>query len=276
LAPAIIFVGMKKMRWLLLAPGVFFASCNNDDGSTVTPSQAEEIKYAPLMTYSIVNTLPHDTSSYTQGLLFYNGELLEGTGNYGKSKLKVVDIKTGKPKKEIAIDAKQFGEGITVLKDTLYQLTWQEKVVHVYDARSLKKIKEFQINTEGWGITHDSTNLIVTDGSNNLYYYDPSTFRLLRTQGVMEFGRRVDSLNELEFINGFIYANQYQTNIIYKIDPATGNVVSKLNLDEIASRVKQMAPYVDVLNGIAYNPSTNKVYITGKNWPSLFEIQFEH
>lgn len=228
------------------------------------------------LSYTVTSTFPHDTSSYTQGLEFYNGQLFESTGNYGHSKLLKVDIKTGKALQQIAIDSIYFGEGMTVLNDTIYQLTWREKVVFVYAAKDFKKIKEFPLSTEGWGLTNDGKNLIVTDGSNNLYFYEPSTFRLLRTQSVTEDGMPSVNLNELEYINGFIYANQYQYPYIFKIDPNSGQILAKLDLSDLANRIKAKYPKADVLNGIAYHPGLKKIYVTGKLWPELFEIDFVH
>jgi glutamine cyclotransferase len=229
-----------------------------------------------MISYSVVNTLPHDTSSFTQGLEFYNGTLIESTGNWGKSKLIQHDFSNGKILKQLSLDPKFFGEGVTVLNDTIYQLTYKEKVVLVYSAKDFKKIREIPFNSEGWGITNDGKNLIITNGSNNLFFYEPGTFRLLRTQGITENGTPVVNLNELEYINGFIYANQWQYNYIVKIDPATGLVVGKIDLSEVVSRVKAKDSHADVLNGIAYNPATDKIYITGKLWPEIYEIQFTH
>jgi glutamine cyclotransferase len=265
---------MKKFWLLLIAPCLLFIfSCNNSDTTSV--SEPGNDNTTPNITYSIAATYPHDTSSFTEGLEFYKGKLLESTGNTGKSKLLEIDLKTGKPAKAISLDNKFFGEGITVLNDTIYQLTWREHIVNVYTVNDFKKIKEFPLNTEGWGLTNDGKNLIASDGSANLYFYDPSTFRLLRTQGVTENGGPAVNINELEYVNGFIYANQWQYNYIIKIDPNSGQVVSKLDLSELVNRVKAQAPYALELNGIAYNPETKKFYVTGKYWPQIFELQFQ-
>ncbi len=245
-------------------------ACNNQP----TADDEEETSTVPILTHNIVGTYPHDTSSYTQGLTFWKGQFLEGTGLEKKSKLMQVDLTTGKAVRQINLPPNVFGEGITVLNDTLYQLTWQNHIVYVYSANDFKKIKEIPLNTEGWGITNDGKNLIVTDGSSNLYFYEPSTFRLLRTQSVTEDGTPVPNLNELEYINGFIYANQYEYNYILKIDPASGQVVAKMDLTDLANRALAKNPGANVLNGIAYNPDTKKVYVTGKLWPELYEIQF--
>lgn len=268
---------MKTFRWLLIAGVLVQSGCGGSEPSNDAP---DETPRTPSITYSIVASYPHDTSSFTQGLAFYDGKLLEGTGNYERSKLLEIDLATGRPVREIKLDARQFGEGITILNDTVYQLTWQEHVVNVYSAKDFRKIKEFKLNTEGWGITHDSSSLIVTDGSSNLYYYDPATFRLQKVQAVLENGSPAVNLNEIEYINGFVYANQWQYNYILKIDPGTGQVVGKLDLTQEVNRMKTRVPDMDgkgaYLNGIAFNPKTNKIYITGKYWPELLEIQFEH
>ena len=269
---------MRTAWALIIGLSIAWMGCSGSDNGSETGSGSEgqtTSSVAPL-TYSIVAAYPHDTASFTQGLTFYNGQLLEGTGLNGKSNLLQVELASGKGLKKVALDSALFGEGITVLNDTLYQLTWQNKVVLVYSAKDFKKIKEFPINTEGWGITTDGHSLIVSDGSSNLYFYDPSSFRLLKTQGVTEDGAPVVNLNELEYINGYVYANQWQYNDIVKIDPNSGQVVGKLDLSEVIQRVKQKDPQADFLNGIAYNAQTKKIYVTGKLWPQLYEIQFQH
>lgn len=255
------------------------AACNSNADQTNSPaSPASSVQN---ITYSISGTYPHDTSSFTQGLVFYKGQLFEGTGNLGKSKLMQVALQTGKADVTKDLPANLFGEGVTVLNDTVYQLTWQNKVVLAYAVKDLKKVREFSIATEGWGITNDGKNLIVSDGSSNLYYYEPGTFRLLRTQSVTMDETPMSNLNELEFINGAVYANQWQTPYILKIEPASGVVQARLDFSDLVSRVQAKIPGHDTgteatLNGIAYNDSTNKIYITGKYWPELYEVQFEH
>ena len=262
---------LMKRSWLLfLAPCLLYiSSCNNTDSNSGTDTN----NTTPIISYTIAATYPHDTSFFTEGLEFYKGKLIESTGNKGKSKLVETDLQSGKPSKVISLDNKFFGEGITVVNDTVYQLTWQEHIVNVYTASDFQKVKEFPLNTDGWGLTNDGKNLIASDGSSNLYFYEPSTFRLLRTQGVTENGGPAVNINELEYINGFIYANQWQYNYIIKIDPNSGQVKGKIDLTELVNRVKIQAPYSQELNGIAYNPQTKKLYVTGKYWPQIFEIQ---
>jgi glutamine cyclotransferase len=262
---------MKRSYWFL--PGVlsiFFIGCNGPD---VTPP-AE--KSTPFLSYNIISSQPHDTSFFTEGLEFYNNTLLESTGNYGHSKLVQTDPSSGKVLKQVNLDPKFFGEGITVLHDTIYQLTWKERVIQVYTAKDFKKIKELPVNYDGWGLTNDGKNLIASDGSSNLYFYEPGSFRLLKVQGVTENGANVVNINELEYINGFVWANQWNYNYLLKIDPSNGEVVAKIDLSGLVDRVKAKDPHADVLNGISYNPVTKKIYVTGKYWPELLEVQFDH
>jgi glutamine cyclotransferase len=250
-----------------------FIGCNNNDDNGETPPVENQVA---AINYTLTQVLPHDTSSFTQGLEFYKGFLFEGTGNYGGSRLKKIDFKTGKVVKEISIDSTQFGEGITIFNDTIYQLTWREKVVNLYSVADLKKIGQRSINTEGWGLTNDGKNLIVTDGSNNLYFYQPGSFRLMTVVQVMENETPTVNLNELEYINGFVYANQWQYNYILKIDPSSGKVVGKMDLSKLAETAHAKNPNEQFLNGIAHNKETDKIYVTGKYWPELYEISFPH
>lgn len=252
---------------------LMLASCKEGDkpGSVKTDTPPSAIR---AISYSVVNTYPHDTSSFTQGLLVYKGKMYEGTGNYGSSRLLQTEITTGKINKAVSLTDKFFGEGICVLRDTLYQLTWQEKTVFVYSLPDLKKIAEYPLSTQGWGITTDGKELIVSDGSSNLYYYSSKGFELLRTQSITENGNLSFNLNELEYINGFIYANQWQAPYILKIDPASGTVAGKIDLNDLWKRVKMIDKDADVPNGIAYDDATGKIYITGKKWPELYEVKF--
>ncbi len=200
--------------------------------------------------------------------------MYESTGLEKKSKLIQVDIKTGKPVRFINLDTNYFGEGIAIVNDTLYQLTYQTKVGFMYTLKDFKKIKEFTIKTEGWGMTTNGREIIASDGSSYLYYYEPTTFRLLKKQEITEAGSLSFNLNELEYIDGYIYANQWQQPYILKIDPATGQIVAKADFSAITNRIKAKYPSAEVMNGIAYDSSTKKTYITGKNWPELYEVQF--
>lgn len=270
-----------KFITLALSTSLLFA-CNNDENTsdikeaTVIDNNSAEntpnSKYN--LSYTLKKVFPHDTSSYTQGLLIHKGDLYEGTGLTGHSKLLKVDLNTGKALKVHNIAKDLFGEGIAILNDTIYQLTWQNHKVLVYTLADFKLVKEFKINTEGWGITTDGEKLIVSDGTSNLYYYNPSDFSLIKQVNISEMGGPAPYLNELEYINGYVYANQYTTPYIFKIDLNAGKVVGKMDIVDLWKRVKNLAPNVDVPNGIAYDADADKVYITGKQWPELYEIEF--
>lgn len=261
---------MKKYLAFVLFP-VLFLACNSSDSSNEPSATAPQGPKS--IGYSIVRTYPHDTSSFTQGLILYKGDLYEGTGEYGRSHLLKVNLENGSIEKKVKLEDRFFGEGITILHDTIYQLTWKEKTVFVYSLHDLKKIREFRIDTDGWGITHNGQELIVSDGTSNLYYYRPYDFQLLRTQTITEGGNLSYNLNELEYIDGYVYANQWQAPYIFKIDPASGAIVGKIDLTSVWNRVKAKDPQVDVPNGIAFDTASNKIYITGKRWPELYEIE---
>ena len=262
---------------ILLFPLAMISCKNNDSNGTTTPDgQVSKPQEQPaILSYSIISpAYPHDTSSFTQGLAFYKGELYEGTGLPGKSKLMKVNLSSGKAEKSLKLEDKYFGEGITILNDTIYQLTWKNNVVFVYTVKDFKKVKQFTINTEGWGITHDGKNLIVSSGGNNLDYYDPSTFTKIKSVAVTQAGADAYNLNELEYIDGYIYANQWMASYIFKINPVDGKIIATANLAKEEDAVKAIYTGSEVLNGIAYDETTKKIYITGKYWPALYEIQF--
>ena len=252
-------------------------SCKpKDPVTTIEPPIENQTPPPPVLGHTIIQVYPHDTSFYTQGLTFYKGELYEGTGDpgyVGRSRLMKIDLKTGNALKKISLSDKYFGEGITILRDTLYQLTWQQNVVFVYTLKDFQKINEYRIDTEGWGITNDGQRLIVSTGSGVLYFYDPSTFRLLSKSSIMEGNNQTFNLNELEYIDGFVYANQYQYPYILKIDPQAARVVAKYDVTDMWKRVQAIDPTVDVPNGIAYDSTTKKIFVTGKYWPEMYEIQ---
>lgn len=260
---------MKNILYLVLIVSLF--SC---DSKNPNPTNTPDPNATKMFSYQVISEYPHDTASYTQGLVVYKGAMYEGTGNYNFSKLRKVDITTGKSLQEIKLDTKYFGEGLTILHDTIYQLTWKEKKAFAYTLKDFKKVKEFDVNIEGWGLTTDGKDLIASNGGSDLYYYDPHTFKLLKTQTVTENGTPSHDINEMEYINGFIYANQYQQGYILKIDPATGVIVAKADITLLWNQAKSANPNADVPNGIAYDDSTKKVYITGKWWPKLYEVSF--
>jgi glutaminyl-peptide cyclotransferase len=255
---------------------IFTMSCNNsnEEGNNAAPQRLA----IPIKTWDIISAIRHDTSYFTQGYEFYNGTLLIGTGNYGQSRLLKVEPSSGKIIQQVKLNDKQFGEGLTVLNDTIYQLTWKEHIVHIYNAKDLKKIREAVLPTEGWGATNDGSHLIISNGSNQLFYYEPRGMTLIKKISVTEAGVPAVNLNELEYAEGYIYANQWQYNYVLKIDPSTGDVVAKYDFTEMVRNIEAQYPYLDVknnavLNGIAYEPTTKRFYITGKSWPLSFEVE---
>lgn len=276
-----------KTYLLLIAPLAILSACNNGDKDkpeVVDDSLRQKWEgQAPpaAINYSIVAEYPHDTSAYTQGLQVYNGKFYEGTGDYETSSVRVVDIKSGKvEQKHVMGTDKIFGEGINIFKGKLYQLTWENNLVYVYDLNNINKpVATYKWPYQGWGITNNGTDLIVSDGSSNLYFVDPEGFKVKEIKAVTTDAGPVQYLNELEYIDGFIYANVYQSDYILKINPESGNVVGKIDLPGMKEKYfadKIVAGRTDVLNGIAYDSSTKKMYITGKRWPKLFEIKLNN
>lgn len=274
---------MLRNCWILLI-AVFLFSCGDNsstpDYDNTLPKPPSVPAPVPLM-YKVLNVYPHDPSSFTQGLEFHNGKLYEGTGNFNTSKLRVLDIKTGNVEKSHTItDPKIFGEGITILNNKIYQLTWQNNKIFEYNLNDITKlIRTYPWNREGWGATNNGRQLIISDGTAQLYFVTPDEsegkIQINKILTVRDNRGPVDSLNELELINGSVYANRWLTHDIVKIDTSNGYVTGTMNFKGI---MKQYAPGVflkegAVLNGIAYDSAQKKMYITGKDWPKLFEIK---
>jgi glutamine cyclotransferase len=227
-----------------------------------------------LIDYTIVKVFPHDAKAFTQGLVVEQGNLLESTGQNGTSWIAEVDIVTGKQEKKVELDKQYFGEGITVLNNKIYQLTYKTKIGIIY-SKKYEKIGEFKYDREGWGITHNSEDLIASDGTEKLFFLDTITLAVKKTLTVSEKGKAINNLNELEYIDGFIYANVWQTNFIVKINPANGEVVGTLDLTQVAEVVYPGNPNADVLNGIAYEPKSKLLLVTGKLWPAMVAIRLK-
>ncbi|HWB27789.1 MAG TPA: glutaminyl-peptide cyclotransferase [Chitinophagaceae bacterium] len=262
---------------LLLLAGC--KSCNNNVPAYIPPPAI------PVINYAVVKYFPHDTTSFTEGLLVHNGRLWEATGHAPKNEwpqtrslFGVVDMGTGKIAVKAEIDKnKYFGEGISFFGNRLYQLTLSPKVGFVYDTLGYRQLSEFTFpGNEGWGLTTDSSNLIMSDGTGTLYYLNPATLQQVKTLTVSHNGVAADSLNELEYINGYIYANVWLTNAIIKIDPRTGDVAGKLDLTTLAEEAKNKYPGSLEMNGIAWDAATDKIYITGKLWPTIYQVAFAH
>ncbi|MDQ3443817.1 MAG: glutaminyl-peptide cyclotransferase, partial [Chloroflexota bacterium] len=227
---------------------------------------------ATVSSYRIVAEYPHEADAYTQGLVIVDGELYEGTGLEGRSSLRRVDLETGEVLQRQALDDEHFGEGVAVFGDRIYQLTWQTGTCFVYDRETFELEETFNYETEGWGLTTDDTQLIMSDGSNRLVFRDPETFEETGHVDVMDGDVPVPYLNELEYIDGEVWANVYTTDWIVRIDPVNGDVTGWIDLTGLLTLEDVSAP-VDVLNGIAQDPDTGQVYVTGKLWPTLFEIE---
>jgi glutamine cyclotransferase len=224
--------------------------------------------------YEVRMTLMHDPHAFTQGLVFYKDKLIESTGG-DSSWIAVYDVVSGHYDKKVRLPSHYFGEGITVLNDKLYQLTWKSKIGFVYDVNTFKQIGEFSYDFEGWGLTHDHQHLIISDGTDQLHYFDTLSLTEVFSKSIKRHNRKASKLNELEFMDGYIYANQWHTNTILKIDPATSAVVDELDLGYLAREIKRTSPDADVLNGIAYNPGTKDFLITGKLWPHLYVLRLK-
>ena len=255
---------------LLLALATTF-SCSfvpraDEDKHTESP------KPIPVYTYSILRTYTHDRDAFTQGLAFEKDVLYEGTGLYGKSSLRKVDLETGKVLKVHRLPSAYFGEGITIFRDTIIQLTWQSKRGFVYDKNSLGLLGEFTYATEGWGITQNGKRLIMSDGTSTLYFLDANTFVVTGDVQVYDNNVPVTNLNELEYIRGQVYANVWRTNSIVMIDPNSGHVTGWIDLSGLLPPQSD-GIRVDILNGIAYDTANDRLFVTGKLWPRLFEIE---
>lgn len=254
---------------LLIAwPGFVCAACAQ---SREKKAAAESV---PVYTYEVINTFPHDPDAFTQGLIYYDGALYESTGRYGKSSLRQVDLKTGEVLKKISVPDQFFAEGMTIFGGKIFQLTWVHKRGFVYDLKSFDKLSEFTYDGEGWGLTTDGHVLILSDGTNRIRFLDPQTFKVTKTISVFDAGVPLKELNELEFIKGEIYANIWQTDRIVRINPATGNITGWIDLTGLL-KPENDNQHPDVLNGIAYDEAHDRLFVTGKLWPKLFEIRLK-
>jgi glutamine cyclotransferase len=252
----------------------FVIACLDSSGSPIrTESEVTAASgKIPVYTYKIVNVYSHDRSAFTQGLVYENGYMYEGTGMFGRSTLRKVDLKTGSVLQTHKLPDHYFGEGVTIHGNRIIQLTWASNIGFVYDRSSFDLLQVFDYPTEGWGITHDGEHLIMSDGSSTLYFLDPENFEEDHRIDVRANGRSVSRLNELEYIKGEIYANIWLTDRIARIDPLSGRVVGWIELKGILDR-KGMPGMDGVLNGIAYDVKNDRLFVTGKWWPKIFEIE---
>ena len=220
----------------------------------------------------IISTIPHDENSYTQGLIFHNGFIYESTGQYGESTLRKIDPQNGKILQKINIPSSFFTEGIAISDNKIFQLTWQELTCFVYDLKTFKQIGKFNYHGEGWGLTEFNSKLIMSDGSNYLKFINPANFGIEKTISVLDNSRSINNLNELEIINGEIWANIYMTDFIAIINPETGNVNGFIDCSILRASL-QNNPNAEVMNGIAYDKNTNTIWLTGKNWNKIFKVE---
>ena len=265
----------KNWIWLcviiLLIILIIFVAVRLKPVARQRPSSSIPEELSRLSGFRVINLYPHDPQAYTQGLIFHEGYLYESTGLRGYSTLRKVDLGSGEVVQMIELDNAFYAEGLTLWNETLVQLTWQEQIGFIYDLDDFTLVDTFYYNTEGWGLTHDDSNLIMSDGTSTLFFLDPKTLKVVRTVEVSDHGSPVTRINELEYVLGEIYANIWQTNNIVRIDPSTGLVNGWIDLAGLLPADVNPGS-VSVLNGIAYDPIQDRLFVTGKLWPYLFEI----
>ncbi len=262
-----------------------FASCNNpDDAQDTDKTVNSETKNEEVsqIQYKLIQTYPHDTAAFTEGLFFYNNQLFESTGAtpelpFTRSLFGVLNLKTGKIEIKAEIDKqKYFGEGIALIHGKIYQLTYKTKIGFVYDAKSYKKLGDFTYpSAEGWGLTNDDSSLIMSDGTNKITYLHPETFKVIKTLNVTQNGYATEKLNELEYMGGYIYANIWTTQTIVKINPKNGHVEGVLDLNDLAYEARHYYKNALEMNGIAFDPVKKRIFITGKLWPRIYELELK-
>lgn len=260
---------LQKMVYLGIVLYMFINSCQ-----PAKEENKESVTEGNLLSYSVKYSIPHDETAFTQGLVIEDEYIYESTGR-DNSSLAKINLKSGEIINKVNLERYYFGEGITIIGNKLYQLTWTSNIGFIYELPSLNKIGKFYYDTEGWGLTTDGTNLIMSDGTDKLYYLDTLNFEKVKTIPIKEDNTPLTKINELEYVDGFIYANQWETNYIYKINPVTGKVVGKINLTPLVNEIKRTNKDADVLNGIAYNKATGDFLVTGKLWPKAFWISIK-
>ena len=272
-----VFLFLISLLWLsTLAPGSRAMPLGPEglDGgrhSAMVETPVEMVAETPVYGYRVLATYPHDAEAFTQGLVYYQGDFYESTGLRGHSSLRKVDLETGEVLQFRALDDQYFGEGLALFADRLYQLTWQSHVGFIYDRASFEPLATFQYPTEGWGLTDNGQELIMSDGTPRLYFLDPQTLKLLRQVTVQDETGPIWRLNELEYIEGEVYANVWQTDRIARIDPETGRVKAWIDLSGLLPPDDR--PGANVLNGIAWDEAGGRLFVTGKLWPKLFQIE---
>ncbi len=259
--------------------GLVLTGCGSTEGrdaqhpaSTVVGAEKQKAQI-PVFGAKVVKTFPHDQHAFTQGLEYYGGYFYESTGRLGESTLRKVELETGKVIQKTSLPPQEFGEGLTIFDGKIYQLTWLSKKGFIYGLDTFRRTGEFQYEGEGWGLTHDDTSLILSDGTNTLRFIDPISFAVTRTVEVYAGDEAVTNLNELEYIDGEIFANVWHSSRIARIDPRSRQVVAWIDLSPLAA--KKQHGEEDVLNGIAYDHEGHRLFVTGKDWPEIIEIKLE-
>jgi glutamine cyclotransferase len=282
-------VRMNRMRWTWSVPRerlaivMIAAAClagwittngrNAQPSALSTATASGNPQGVPILVAEVVESYPHDPHAFTQGLEYYDGYLYESTGRSGQSTLRRTVLETGAVLNQVNLPSEYFGEGLTIFRGKIYQLTWLSKIGFIYDVRTFRRIGEFHYESEGWGLTHDDASLILSDGSNKLQFIDPTSFKIVRTLEVYAGNVAVTNLNELEYIDGEIFANVWHSARIARIDPRSGQVLAWIDLASVVARSKHEPE--DVLNGIAYDAKRRRLFVTGKNWAEILEIKVD-
>jgi glutamine cyclotransferase len=270
---ATVQVTAKRMVGLLiLVLSLSIIGCQGNPAASLPGKKIDSKQAIPTYGYEIVHTWPHDPNAFTQGLVFQEGKLLESTGEVGRSSLRRVEMETGRVLQKVEIPPPYFAEGIAFLKGKIYQLTWQDQEGFIYDAWTFEKIGKFNYRGEGWGLTTDGESLILSDGTNRIRFLDPGNFQVRKTIAVVDGLKPLTEINELEYVQGEIYANVWHANRIARIDPQTGNVLGWIDLTGLLAP-GEVQDEEAVLNGIAYDADSGRLFVTGKLWPKLFEIR---
>jgi glutamine cyclotransferase len=268
----VILLGAKKKNLSLYIFTLIFILGIIIISSTLNLLNTVHDDSVPIYTYEIIQTYPHDPTAYTQGLAFDNGYLYEGTGLLGRSSLRKVELESGEVVQIHRLSSELFGEGITVYREKIFQVTWRSHTGFVYDKNSFEVVDTFEIATEGWGLTHDGSSLILSDGTSTLHFLDLDTYEETRTVEVFGKNGPVLNINELEYVRGEVLANIWKTESIARIDPESGLVVGWIDLSGLSSHFNENTS-IDVLNGIAFDGEEGRLFVTGKLWPKLFEIK---
>jgi glutaminyl-peptide cyclotransferase len=263
-----------SMAVLIFLSMFFMKGCTESKPPSIPPTPTGDASKPATFTYELVNSYPHDSKAFTQGLLFYNGYFYESTGEEGQSSVRQVELTTGKVLKITPLAADLFGEGLTILNGKIYQITWEDNKAFVYDLNTLQKVNEQPFQYEGWGLTNDGKNLIATDGSNVIRFLNPENYQTVTTIEVKNKNTKVNDLNELEYIKGEIWANIWHKDLIVRVDPKDGRILAWVDLTGLRPQ-ETLRDGESVLNGIAYDEQNDRLFVTGKRWPKIFEIKLK-